>query len=491
MKILRLFAAVSALFFCAQVALAQGLDSLAKRQLSGRLDEYLAAIETSGVDVQKEEADFLIGSASDPFVRQFVAVKVYNHYFTSKVMGAEAVAIHVLDKWFLDGDVKMYDDIDLLNARVFADFNRQSLIGQKAPSLELTTLQGERVNLFSVSPEKLSVLYFYDTDCATCKLETMFLNEALAKESFPLTFYAVYAGDNKEHWEKYVSENFQFSEIPVVHLWDPYLDSDFQRKYGVLQTPRLFLIAPDGTILGRSLDTRSLMQMLDSMLQDKPLEYNSPKSVELFDSILGDEPSVQDIEFTATLLESSTLAKGDVRMYKQLIGDYLYYLSSKRGEAYKEALTPFIDMYILERLDVWNTDDDKMRVVGFAEILKDLLSKSKPGSDISDVKVPGLLLKKGKAVVKTMNLRKLRGNVNFVIFHTEGCHICEAEIKAAHALSGSRKDVQIFLVNVDEVISSSPALSSRLFDSFDLSSLPFIVQVDKKGKIIRRYISML
>ena len=52
MKTLRLFAAVAALFLCAQVALAQGLDSLAKRQLTSRLDEYLAAIETSGVDVQ-------------------------------------------------------------------------------------------------------------------------------------------------------------------------------------------------------------------------------------------------------------------------------------------------------------------------------------------------------------------------------------------------------------------------------------------------------
>jgi hypothetical protein len=45
-------------------------------------------------------------------------------------MGAEAVAIHVLDKWFIDGPVRMYDDVDLLHARIFADFNRQSLIGE-------------------------------------------------------------------------------------------------------------------------------------------------------------------------------------------------------------------------------------------------------------------------------------------------------------------------------------------------------------------------
>ena len=126
---------------------AQQLDSLTKAGLSDKLDEYFDAIKALDVDVQKEEADFLIESTSDSLVRQFVAVKVYDHYLGSPVMGAEAVAIHVLDKWFLDGSVKMYDDVDLLHARIFADFNRQSLIGEKAPELSLYTYQGESVSL--------------------------------------------------------------------------------------------------------------------------------------------------------------------------------------------------------------------------------------------------------------------------------------------------------------------------------------------------------
>ena len=491
MKTLRFFFVILSFTFSSYVLSGQGLDSLARQQLSEKLDEYLDAIETSGVDVQKEEADFLIESASDSLVRQFVAVKVYNHYFTSKVMGAEAVAIHVLDKWFIDGGVRMYNDIDFLNARVFADFNRQSLVGQKAPSMELTTLQGEKVDLFSSKPGKLSVLYFYDADCARCKLETVLMNHYLAKENYPIVFYAFYVGDNRERWEQYINENFQFTTIPVTHVWDPQLDSDFQRKYGVIQTPRMFLIAPDGTILGRGLNVDSLLQMLNSLCIGKTLEYGSSESTELFDQILGDKPSDLEIEFTATLLESSTLDKGNVWMYKQMIGDYMYYLSSKRGEAYKEALSVFIHKYILDRRDIWNTDEDKMKIVGFAEILKDLLSKSMPGSKIADVKVTGQFLKKGKAVTKKMSLRKLKGDTNVVIVHTEGCNICEAEINAAFALTEARKDVNVFLVNVDEIISGSSSLSSDLFDSFDLSALPFIVQTDKKGIIERRYITLL
>ena len=44
---------------------AQELDSLKRKALSVKLDEYFAAIEGEGTDVQKGEADFLIESGSD------------------------------------------------------------------------------------------------------------------------------------------------------------------------------------------------------------------------------------------------------------------------------------------------------------------------------------------------------------------------------------------------------------------------------------------
>ena len=220
---------------------AQQLDSLTKAGLSGKLDEYFDAIKTLGVDAQKEEVDFLIETATDSLVRQFVAVKVYDHYLNSPVMGAEAVAIHVLDKWFFDGSVKMYDDVDLLHARIFADFNRRSLIGEKAPELSLLTYNDEPVSLYSAPSEKYSVLYFYDAGCAKCKLENIRLTEAFKEKSYPIDFYAVYAGDNKEQWKEYQDSKFNFESVTVTHLWDPEIDSDFQRKYGVLQTPRMLL----------------------------------------------------------------------------------------------------------------------------------------------------------------------------------------------------------------------------------------------------------
>ena len=95
---------------------AQQLDSAVQAALGTRLAEYFEALRFESLDVQKTEADFLIESTSDPLVRQYVACSVYEHFVDSPVMGAEAVAIHVYDKWFKPGLIPMRSDIEKMNA---------------------------------------------------------------------------------------------------------------------------------------------------------------------------------------------------------------------------------------------------------------------------------------------------------------------------------------------------------------------------------------
>ena len=117
--------------------------------LAAKLDEYIAILEKEPVTVKGEEADFLIGSCTDSVIRQFTALRLYNHYYGSKLMGDETVAIHIFDNWFSDGKVKMKTEADFMNARIFAEFNRQSLIGKKAPELCLEDTSGTPVSLFT------------------------------------------------------------------------------------------------------------------------------------------------------------------------------------------------------------------------------------------------------------------------------------------------------------------------------------------------------
>ena len=495
----RLIIILAAFLAAAVISSAQQLDSAKRVLLDEKLAEYTAAIEREGVQAQKEECDFLIGSSTDSLVRQYVALRLYDHYMSSKVMGAEAVAIHIFDTWFLPGKVSMGDDMDLMTARVYAEFNRQSQIGMQAPELTMEAMGGDIVTLFPSGDnvkDRHSVLFFYDTDCAKCKVESILLSHLLEEEDYPIDFYAIYTGDNRELWEAYVAERFDFptGRTKVTHLWDPTLDSDFQRKYGILQTPRMYLIRPDQVIKGRGLDTYALVLMLNEILAHPDLDYGNPQMDPLFDNLLAHSTET-GVKAAADYLAQSQLHAGDTTMCRQLLGDFLYYLAPKTGQAMKEGTKYLINEYILGRNDIWNTADDTLKVVGFAEIMNDLLSKSMPGSRIADIKVPGELLTAAKSAKKTMNLRKLKGESNIIIFHTNGCNICAAEIAAARNIISQldrkqKNKIKVFLVNVDDIMASDPALASKLFDSFDLSSLPFIISTDKKGIIDSRYVTL-
>ena len=495
----RLIIILAAFLAAAVISSAQQLDSAKRVLLDEKLAEYTAAIEREGVQAQKEECDFLIGSSTDSLVRQYVALRLYDHYMSSKVMGAEAVAIHIFDTWFLPGKVSMGDDMDLMTARVYAEFNRQSQIGMQAPELTMEAMGGDIVTLFPSGDnvkDRHSVLFFYDTDCAKCKVESILLSHLLEEEDYPIDFYAIYTGDNRELWEAYVAERFDFptGRTKVTHLWDPTLDSDFQRKYGILQTPRMYLIRPDQVIKGRGLDTYALVLMLNEILAHPDLDYGNPQMDPLFDNLLAHSTET-GVKAAADYLAQSQLHAGDTTMCRQLLGDFLYYLAPKTGQAMKEGTKYLINEYILGRNDIWNTADDTLKVVGFAEIMDDLLSKSMQGSRIADIKVPGELLTAAKSAKKTMNLRKLKGESNIIIFHTNGCNICAAEIAAARNIISQldrkqKNKIKVFLVNVDDIMASDPALASKLFDSFDLSSLPFIISTDKKGIIDSRYVTL-
>jgi hypothetical protein len=78
------------------------------------------------------------------------------------------------------------------------------------------------------------------------------------------------------------------------------------------------------------------------------------------------------------------------------------------------------------------------------------------------------------------------------MFFAQGCNVCAEEKKAMRAMledRASSRGVKVFLVDMDDILMTDPDLASSLFDAFDLTSLPFIVETDAKGVVLRRYVS--
>ena len=468
-------------------------DSLQLAVLDEKLDAFFLALENESVAAKNEEADFLIGSCTTQEIRDHVAVRIYYHYMRSKRMGDEGVAVHLTDRWFATGEAHFVDEIDLMNARIFAEFNRASLLEEKAPALNVRTPDGGTADIPACSAGRISVLYIYDTQCAKCRLETMQLRAAFREKDVPVDFIAFYAGDDGEDWEQYREGQLAFAapSVRMIHVWDPELDSDFQRKYGVLQTPRMFLLDRDGVIIGRGLDTPGLMRLLEGLFPR--IEYGSEASERLFDEIfgaLGPAVSEEDVQAVGERIEAMTLARGDTLLYKQMAGDLLLYLSGRRGEGIRNGAAWVTDRLILGRPALWTAREDSLQVLGLAGLMQDLLGRTPVGSRLPAVRVPGTLVTARRSRSVRRSLRRIGGSPSYVFFFTQGCEVCRAEKEAVSARLAAEPDARFFLIDFDRLSSERPALADRLLETFDLSVLPFLLRTDRKGRVLRKYISL-
>ena len=459
-------------------------------ELGAKLDAYYAALVGESAAVQIRECDFLVESCQDSLVRQFVALHIYDHYLRSRIMGDDAVAVHMVDRWFAGGDIPMHSETDLLNAKVYAEFNRSSLVGAQAPAVRLKDPSGAWQEL----PRKgeYGVLYFYDTGCATCKVETARLKALVAEKRWDVPVYAVYVGADAQAWEAY-RKDFD----GVVHLWDPEMESDWQRLYGVLKTPQMVLVGADGLVAGRGLDTPALRILLERSFSPETYVYGEPAQLEqlsrLFD-VYGDTLRTQDVLDVADYLAARTFGEGDVDAFKQVTGDLLYYLSSRKTEACRDAVAPFVERFIRVP-DVWTSAADTLQVLSLADMLCELSSRTPVGEPVPDLAVPGVLRRKpclfsrdGKEGL--FKLRKLKGSPAYVVFYSAGCGACAELLARVDSLVQASRRTRVLLVDMDAVMTDLPELAGQLLDTFDLSGLPFVLELDRKGIVRHRYVDL-
>ena len=441
--------------------------------------------------MQNAECDYLISACQDSLVRQWVTLHIYDHYLHSPIMGDDAVAVHVAREWLLSGKVPMHSALDRLNAEVFVEFNGSSLIGMEAPVLQMTDPAGKPVTL-PVKGE-WTVLYFFDTSCSTCRLETARLEPFLQETPHPVRLGAVFTGADAASWEEYRTNHLRVEG--ALHAWDPEFDSDYQRLYGVLQTPRMYLIDPEGIIVGRGLDTPALSMLLEKAFGTERYTYGQDRQMALLEELFapyGKDIRPADIIEVADYLAARTFGEGDLEAFKQVEGDLLYYLSSKRGEAWRDGTAEFVDKFI-DLPDIWNSPDDSLQVLPLAAMLKDLIGRTPVGSMVPDLAVPGVLRRKPCLFRRdqkagTWRLRALKGDPGYIVFYAPGCSCCEETLAAVDALVAKDRKARVLLVNMDQLYADDPALAQTLLDRFDLSALPFVLQLDKAGKVVHRYV---
>jgi AhpC/TSA family. len=226
------------------------------------IDNLLNKIELNSNNTIMQYIEKIISRSSEE-LKPYLIANLFYYFQEPKIMGQENIAIDLAKKYFNNGAIKWpYTDSYLPKA--FTYMNENSLIGMQAPELNLEDTLGRKVSLRSLDKE-YTIIYFYSDDCITCKVETPklieFLNSYFGSQ---INVYAVYTGDNKNIWRNYIKKNLNIdnSYINWINVYDPTLDSNFPLLYGVVTTPKIYLINKEKYIIGRRLNTNSLRELL-------------------------------------------------------------------------------------------------------------------------------------------------------------------------------------------------------------------------------------
>ncbi len=229
-----------------------------------RLIEFIDKLTSPEPDSLINAVDFLAGKAeSNPDAFRYIIVTLTNKFSKPKLMGHDAVFVHLAENYYLSGKATWADEKILEEFRNAVNDLKPNLIGEIAPSLNLLDTTLSPISLSDIDA-KYTVLFFYDPDCGHCKKQAplaldfyhQFRNEGVET-------IGVCVATDLEKWKKFVSEK----SLDWLNIADPYYQSNFRKEYNIISTPTIYILDKDKKIIGKRIAVEQLDEFINARLR--------------------------------------------------------------------------------------------------------------------------------------------------------------------------------------------------------------------------------
>lgn len=435
------------------------------------------------------KVDQMIDSSADS-LKADVAGKAFDLFKESPVMGHDAVAVHIADKYFLSKFLKWSDPQTYPLLYTYAEFNRSSLIGKDSPEFVMEDIDGRLISLRE-NAANFKLIYIYDPQCATCRKYSPEIADIARKYSGGrLSIFAVNTANDREMWRRYVKENFSGIngwKVDFYNVWDPEDSNDYRRKFGALTTPTLLLLDSQNKIIGRQLDPEALKTLLG-------FNNDGRKEVrKLFNELFANLSPVDTAVIAQISHSLAVKAEGDSTMYRDFFYELFNYLRDSPLWEYQEGAAQVASNYILGNPSYWSKEY-------LAKVQRSIDSyRQNPLGSMA----PSLMLKDtlGNSVDI---LKKSRAKYTLLIFHIVNCGDCTRELKVMESQACFLKEKKVRVICI--YVGKDPALwkefigrhnpgweyysdvnrISRMGEKYDIEFVPKFYLLDKKGRIIAK-----
>ena len=230
-----------------------------------RLMQYMKKVIPQLPDSINAGLDDLLdkAQANDEIFKYTLGKAIYT-FETSKIMGMDAVFVHLAEKYYMTNRAHWVDSVQLYKISERVRSIKPILIGKQAPPIyHVKDKNGQLIPLYSVDSEFL-MLIFWDPDCGHCKKEMPKLKAIYDKyKNKGLQVYTVCTEVEKDKWLKYIEEK-QYDWINVA---DFELRSPFRELYDISSTPKVFLLDKNKKIIAKHINHEQLDMILERKLK--------------------------------------------------------------------------------------------------------------------------------------------------------------------------------------------------------------------------------
>ncbi len=241
-------------------------------------------IETYVNDLTPQVPDSIIRALDYILHKMMPAEDTYHFYlghFTnkmsaSKVVGHDAIFVHLVDNYYSKGLAPWSSEETLNKLKDSSRRLRPVLIGKTVPDITLFKEDGSPYKLSDVHTD-YTVMMFWAPDCGHCKKsmpDAVSFNEKYKDKN--VTFLAVCTKQGEKHatcWEGLEEKNMQ----DFVLLSDEYGKSRFKRKFDVRTTPKIFILDKKREILIKGIGTKQLDEIMEFIIKNDKEEEEKGK----------------------------------------------------------------------------------------------------------------------------------------------------------------------------------------------------------------------
>jgi thiol-disulfide isomerase/thioredoxin len=194
---------------------------------------------------------------------KYSLVYMLNEMAKSKIMGFDAVYVHLVKNYYGKGLTPWVDSVQLFKIVDRGRILEPLLIGKQARNIQLTDSTLKTVKSLYDIKSRFTVLCFWDPDCGHCKKEVPKLAEIyhkLKKDGIDLEIYApaIMSIEEMKKWTDFIKEH----NLDWINVADPYRQNNFRFEWDIQTTPQLYILDKDKKIKAKRIGADQIEDFL-------------------------------------------------------------------------------------------------------------------------------------------------------------------------------------------------------------------------------------